>query len=212
MSKLILYSDQINEKRELDHELLRLLNKQNPSIGYIPSASDLTRKYFNVKVDYYKDLGITNLRYFDLDKECDETKINEVFDCDAIHLSGGNTFYFLYLLRKRNFIEKLRTYVHNGGVLIGISAGSILMTKTIALSGLGEDVDDNFIGIQDLSALGLVEFEFMPHLGDRKNHNALKQIEEYAKSKNTSVYCCENGSGVVVDGDSIKLIGDVIKV
>lgn len=80
MAKLILYSDQIiEENKKVDNELLNLLGKSNPSIGYIPSCSDLKRKYFNPKIEYYKTLGIHDIQYFDLDKEYDETKIMDIF-------------------------------------------------------------------------------------------------------------------------------------
>lgn len=163
MAKLVLYSDQMIEANsKVDEELLKLLNKSNPSIAYIPSCSDLTRKYYNQKVDYYKTLGIEDLQYFDLDQEYDETKVKDILKSDAIHLSGGNTFYFLHLLRKRNFIELLRNYVKNGGILIGISAGSILMTNTIFLAGCGEGADINMVGIENKRALGLVILNLHP--------------------------------------------------
>jgi len=54
MAKLILYSDQIiKENRKVDCELLNAFNKNSPSIAYIPSCSDLSRKYFKPKVEYY---------------------------------------------------------------------------------------------------------------------------------------------------------------
>lgn len=210
MAKLVLYSDQIKENRQVDRELLRLINKKNPSIAYIPSASDNSRKYFNEKVEYYKDLGISDLRYFDLDQEYDASKIDETFKCDAIHLSGGNTFYFLHLLRKRGYIELLRSYVNNGGVLIGISAGSILMTNCIDIAGLGSDADENFIGIEDKSALGLVDFGFAPHWDGAIEH--LELLRVYTKEKNTIVYACKDGDGIILDGNEIILIGDVKKI
>ncbi|WP_257142214.1 Type 1 glutamine amidotransferase-like domain-containing protein [Bacillus pseudomycoides] len=128
MRKMILYSDQIQEDRKLDYELLRLLNKENPSIAYLRSSSDETGKYFNNVVKYYRDLGISKVEYFDLDKEYDERKVNNIFNYDAIHLSGGNTFRFLNSLRKRNLLHSLKSYVENGGVLIGVSAGSIIVS------------------------------------------------------------------------------------
>ncbi|PFY00269.1 peptidase S51, partial [Bacillus pseudomycoides] len=83
MRKMILYSDQIQEDRKLDYELLRLLNKENPSIAYLRSSSDETGKYFNNVVKYYRDLGISKVEYFDLDKEYDERKVNNIFNYDA---------------------------------------------------------------------------------------------------------------------------------
>lgn len=211
MAKLILYSDQlIKENRKIDDELLKMLNKKNPSIAYIPSCSDISRKYFKPKVKYYNTLGIENIQYFDLDLEYDELKINDIFKFDAIHLSGGNTFYFLHLLRKRGLVEQLQSYVNNGGILIGISAGSILMTKTIEIAGYGEDGDENLIGIDDKCALGFVEFEFMPHWNGTEK--SLDSVRTYARLKNTVVYVCKDGDGIIVYNDSVRVIGNVIKI
>lgn len=206
----MLYSDQIiKENRKIDYELLRLLNKKNPSIGYIPSCSDLTRKYFNPKVQYYNELGISNIQYFDLDKEYDETKINDIFQSDAIHLSGGNTFYFLYLLKKRNLVKSLQLYVDQGGMLIGISAGSIILSKTIDMAQFG---DEDIVGIEDRSSLGIVDFQFMPHWSDDESIKYLKVLKDYSKVKKTTIYACNDGDGIVIDGDDIKFIGNVIKI
>jgi len=90
------------------------------------------------------------LLYFDVDKEYDEKKIEELLACDAIFLSGGNTYYFLNSLRKRKFLPKLREYVRIGGILIGVSAGSIIMSKTIDITTLH---DENTIGLKDYTAL-----------------------------------------------------------
>lgn len=206
----MLYSDQIiKENRKVDYELLRLLNKKNPSIGYIPSCSDLTRKYFNPKVKYYNELGISNIQYFDLDKEYDEIKINDIFKSDAIHFSGGNTFYFLYLLKKRNLVKSLQLYVEQGGILIGISAGSIILSKTIDMAQFG---DEDIVGIADRSSLGIVDFQFMPHWSDDESIKYLDLLKDYSKEKKTTIYACNDGDGIVIDDDDIKFIGNVIKI
>ncbi|MBU3099751.1 MULTISPECIES: Type 1 glutamine amidotransferase-like domain-containing protein [Clostridium] len=210
MRKIVLYSDQIiKENRKIDYELLRLLNKKNPSIGYIPSCSDLTRKYFNPKVQYYNELGISNIQYFDLDKEYDETKINDIFQSDAIHLSGGNTFYFLYLIKKRNLVKSLQLYVEQGGILIGISAGSIILSKTIDMAQFG---DEDIVGIDDRSSLGIVDFQFMPHWSDDESIKYLDVLKDYSKVKKTTIYACNDGDGIVIDGNDIKFIGNVMKI
>ncbi|WP_199621429.1 Type 1 glutamine amidotransferase-like domain-containing protein [Paenibacillus alkalitolerans] len=91
-----------------------------------------------------------------------------MFDYDAIHLSGGNTFYFLSLLKKRNTMEMLRAYVNKGGILIGVSAGSILMTKTIGFAGYGVDGDRNVV---------YVDFEFLPHWDGSEETVNIRVIE-----------------------------------
>jgi len=104
MKKLVLHSDQIQGHKEVDLAFIELLGKKSPRLAYIPSQSDFERKYFNQKVEWYKQFGITDLLYFDVDKEYDEKKNDELFACDAIFLSGGNTYYFLNSLKKREFL------------------------------------------------------------------------------------------------------------
>jgi hypothetical protein len=45
--KVNFYSDQaVGKSDDLDKELLSLVCKKDPKIAYIPSCSDLTRKYY----------------------------------------------------------------------------------------------------------------------------------------------------------------------
>lgn len=208
MKKLVMYSDQIeNRTKEVDDWVLKLIDKENPKVGYIPSCSDLTRKYFNQKVEHYESMGINDLLYFDLDEEYDETKINELLSCDAIHLSGGNTFYFLQLLKRRNFLDIIRNYVFEGGVLIGISAGSIMMSETIDAAIFG---DEDNVRDENKEALGLVDFEFMPHW--ERDQEYLQDLLDYSRKSNKVIYACNDGDGIIINGDKIEFIGDVQKI
>jgi len=206
MAKLILLSDLI-ENDSLLNKLVDIFGGIKPSIAYIPSCSDPDRTYFKATAEFYNKIGIEDIEYKDLDEEYDETVISNIFKYNAIHLSGGNTFYFLHLLRKRGFIDLLRTYVSNGGILIGVSAGSLLMTRTIELAGNDEVGDLNSVGLEDMEALGLVEFEFLPHWDGSKRTE--QSISHYAKAKNTTVYLCRDGDAIIVNNTKIELIGDI---
>lgn len=209
MRKIVLYSDQIQEDRKLDYELLRLLNKENPSIAYLRSSSDITGKYFNSVVKYYKNLGINNVQYFDLDKAYDERKINNIFSYDAIHLSGGNTFHFLNSLKKRNLLHSLKSYVESGRVLIGVSAGSIITTKSIDTA---EFLDEDTIGLEDRNSLNLVDFDFIPHWSEELREKCFCLLRDYSKFYNRTIYACKDGDGIVIEGEDVKLIGNIIKI
>lgn len=210
MRKLIFYSDQIVGKTDkLDLELLSLIGKKNPKLAYIPSCSDLTRKYYNQKVEYYKRLGINNLIYFDIDKEFDASKIQELLQCDAIHLSGGDTAYFLSNIKKRNFDNVLKDYVANGGILIGISAGSIIMTETIDIIKVGEIYEDVY-DLSNMQGLGLVNFEFMPHW-DRGIYN-VDEFKTYTINSERPLYLCTDEDGIVVRDNNIKFVGNILKI
>jgi dipeptidase E len=208
MKKLVLHSDQIQDHKEVDLAFIELLDKKGPRLAYIPAQSDLQKKYFNQKVEWYKQFGITDLLYFDVDKEYDERKIDELLACDAIFLSGGNTYYFLNSLKKRNFLSVLRDYVKKGGVLIGVSAGSIIMSKTIDITTLH---DENTIGLKNYTALSLVDFEFFPHL-DHNMKQYLEDLKKYSIKSKSVIYACKDGDGIIVNDHEIKFFGEVLKI
>ncbi|MCL6659995.1 Type 1 glutamine amidotransferase-like domain-containing protein [Paenibacillus amylolyticus] len=208
MTTLVLLSDLVFESNDkLDQRIRSLFNSEHPSIGYIPSCSDPERKYFEHTRRYYNQIGIDNIQYFDLDLEYEERTFGSIFECDAIHLSGGNTFYFQSLLQKRNMVGLLRSYVKSGGILIGVSAGSILTTPTIEIAGYGEDADENEVGLNDMKALELVDFEFAPHWDG--SEDTLDSLREYSRVNRTAVYACQDGGGLVIDCASVELYGNV---
>lgn len=210
MRRMVFYSDQVIGKTDkVDRELLNLIDKKHPKVAYIPSCSDITRKYYHQKVEYYRRLDIENLFYFDIDKEFDESKIEELLQCDAIHLSGGDTAYFLSNIKKRKFDNLLKNYSAKGGILIGISAGSIIMTETIDVIKV-ERSFDNYHDLYNTQGLGLVDFEFMPHW-DRGIYN-LDEYKTYTTNSGRPLYLCTDEDGIVVRDNDVKLIGDILKI
>ncbi|WP_433752000.1 Type 1 glutamine amidotransferase-like domain-containing protein [Paenibacillus amylolyticus] len=211
MTTLVLLSDLVFESNDkLNQKIRSVFNSEQPSIGYIPSCSDPGRRYFEHTRRYYNQIGIDNIHYYDLDLEYDESTFGSIFECDAIHLSGGNTFYFLSLLQKRNMLGLLHSYVKRGGMLIGVSAGSILTTPNIEIAGYGEDADENNVDLKDMIALGLVDFEFAPHWDG--SEDALQSLREYTRINRTTVYACQDGGGLVMNGESVELYGNVVLV
>ncbi len=210
MKKLVLHSDQISGKTQVDEAFLNFFDgAKKQKIGYIPSQSDDQEKtWFKKKVEWYKQFGITDLLYFDIDKEYDEKKLDELLACDAIFLSGGNTYYFLNSLKTRNLLPVLKDYVKKGGVLVGVSAGSMIMSSTINIATLH---DENTIGLKDYTSLGLVNFEFFPHL-DHNKEQFLKDVKEYSMKSKSVIYACKDGDGIIINGDKIQFFGEVLKI
>ena len=209
MKKLVLYSDQIPPlTNEIDTELKKLLNRLNPRIAFTPASSDPERNYYTERKNFYSELGMEMDVYFELDKEWRPDLLKSLLDCDAIHLSGGNTYYFLHWLRRRNMMGTLVRYVDRGGVLIGVSAGSILMTPDISTSALcGDEVME---GETDFSGLGLVDFSFVPHFG--KIPADLDDLKQYSRDKHMPVYAARDSGGIVVLENEVKCIGDIIEI
>jgi len=205
--KLAFYSDQqIGQSPVMDERLLNLIGKQRPTIGYIPSSTDPDKIWYGQRQNYYKSMNADLSVYFELEAAYTPDNIKDLFACDAIHLSGGRTYNFLYLLRKRNLFSPLREYVANGGVLIGVSAGAILMTPEISTTHLcGEEPSGN---LSDLSALNLVDFALLPHLN--KIESAQSKMVEYSITQKRRIFGCNDGDGIIVNNESIECIGNLL--
>lgn len=204
--KLVLYSDQIvGETDAIDRRMLRLIGKSAPSIGYIPSSSDPERFFFNEIRAYYAALGASVDVFFELDVSFSAAVLPSLLACDAVHLSGGNTFYFLHWLRRRAMLSVLTDYVAGGGVLIGVSAGAILMTPDVSTSALCGDALVE--GLDDHSGLGLVDFHFLPHF--EPGEVGAAEIAAHQRRFPTTLYACPDGGGIVVEGANVELFGEV---
>lgn len=203
---IILYSDQVVSGNErLDRIFIELAGRDRPKIAYIPSASDNLRKYYTEKCAYYRKYGIRDILYYDLNKEYDPSLTEEMLACDAIHLSGGDPFQFLGSIRKRNFGPVLRKYHQDGGILLGVSAGAIMLTPSINISHVFYKSRTN-----QHQAVGLVDFHFLPHWNQREDR--LENVKRFSEEQRVTVYACRDGDGIVIKDDKIELVGDLVRI
>lgn len=205
--KLVFYSGgDEKENRQLDKGFIDLLGKKNPVVAFIPSSSYLSDQEFKVFVKHYSKFKISRFIHFPVDVPFDRVMFQEVMRSDAIHLGGGNTFYFLNSLRKAKLLKELKNFVNRGGVLTGLSAGAIMMTENIDLAGYPEfDRDENNVNIKNLSALNLVDFAFFPHFRNSARYD--KVFKDYTKKNSKTIYACPDGSGIIINDSEMRFIG-----
>jgi len=205
--KLVFYSGgDDKDNLHLDRAFVNLVGKKNPVVTFIPSSSYLSEQEFKVFVKHYSKFKITRFIHFPVDVPFDKIMFQEVTRSDAIHMGGGNTFYFLNSLRKAKLLPQLREFVKRGGVLTGLSAGAIMMTENIEMAGYPDfDRDENIVNIKNLSALNLVDFLFFPHFKNSPRYDVV--FKRYTRQKNKTIYACPDGAGIVMDGDELRFIG-----
>jgi dipeptidase E len=203
--KLILHSDQSHEKTaQLDSNLIRsLTGKRSPRLVYIPSTPDPRQRYFKEKARYYEKIGFTAVEYFDPEEEHSDEAVKNFFACDVVHLSGGEACAFMDRLRSTGIQEDLLRFVQRGGVLLGVSAGAMLMSKTFSAASLfGER--GGTVG------LGLFEFEIVPHVSE--HFPRLDVLQSFAKKHHKTLYVLNDGDVVVISGKKLKTYGSPIKI
>ena len=194
------------ENQNLDRAFLELLAKKNPVVTFIPSSSYLSEQEFKSFVRHYSKFKITRFIHFPIDVPFDSILFNEVMRSDAIHLGGGNTFYFLNSLRKTKLLPKLKAFAQRGGLLTGLSAGAIMMTENIEMAGYPEfDRDENLVNVTNMTALNLVDFLFFPHFRNSARYDVV--FKKYTRSSNKIIYACPDGAGIVIRDNEIRFVG-----
>jgi dipeptidase E len=202
--KLALYSDQeLPGNAAMDERLIRLIGRPGPQIGYISAGPDPERRDFAHRRGYYAGIGADLTVYLDSDQAAANPDWAALLLCDAIHLSGGDTFGFLYWLGNKGVLPRLKQYVRDGGVLVGVSAGAILMTPSVTSATLCGDIRTVPLASDD--ALHLVDFHFWPHF----NPDHIDASQADLASTLPNLYACPNGSGIIVDGAKMELFGKV---
>ena len=141
----------------------------------------------------------------------------QLAQADVILVGGGNTFYLSYMMEQKGLFQILPKLL-DGKVYVGISAGSIIATPTLRTTSQSlknEDVSDDALsklGPEHRSSaktLHLVPFALRPHL----NRHCVAEInggalERIATKTNTVIYAIEDSVAVMVDGDTVTVVGE----
>ncbi|MFI5240614.1 MAG: Type 1 glutamine amidotransferase-like domain-containing protein [Candidatus Saccharimonadia bacterium] len=124
-------------------------------------------------------------------------------EVDVVFVSGGNTFHLLNQVRKTGFGDWLKDAI-DFKVYVGASAGSIIMTPSIAIASV-DDGDENLIGLKDLTGLRFVDFEVSPHTPEWVSYKA---NEEYAKSITNKLYAIDDETAIKIVYEAVEVISE----
>lgn len=209
MLNLVMYSDQvIPENEKVDTHLLGLLAERGRRIGYVPSGPEPDRRFYKEKQSYYSKLGLDLSVFLDTGNPVDIAELSSLLECDAIHLPGGDTQSFQRILKANDLLQPLGDWARQGGVLIGTSAGAILMTPNVAVDAMFKGDDPS--SVKDGEGLDLVPFEFFPHLN--KSADYLPRLQSYSLENSRNIAACPDGDGIIVRDGKIESVGAIVWV
>jgi len=191
----------------LDKSLItNLVNTKQVQMTFVPSSSYMSHLDFREFIKQYKKHGVERFIHFPVDVNFTEVLKKEAFSSDIIHLSGGNTYYFIKSLREANLMSEFRDFVNKGGILTGLSAGAIIMTPTIMTASFPPfDCDENEDNVRSMKGMGLVGFEFFPHYRNSKRYD--QYLLEYSRKVKRPIYASPDGAGVIVNHEKVTFSG-----
>ena len=153
------------------------VNSARLTAGYVASQPDPRGDYYQPIQEWYARQGIEMNLYVELEQGSDVDAADALFECDLIHLSGGDTYRFLYWLKQRGLLPRLKAFAEAGGGLVGLSAGAMILSPSIASARVCGD--SNEIGLRDLSGVGLIDFSLVPHLPHGNHQDWLHQASQF---------------------------------
>ncbi|MCL1080095.1 peptidase S51 [Parashewanella spongiae] len=173
-------------------------------VGYIASEPDTNRIFYNACKTVYEKLGFEMNVYLELEDEYNEQSVEALFNCDAVHLSGGDTFRFLKGLQTRGLLHRISEFNLSGGIVIGVSAGAMIITPSIESAFLCGD--KNTVNLTDFTGLHLVNLRFIPHVNKLIIDGALPNTWD------CDVFFCSDYDGILIKNEQLQYIGEPIKI
>ena len=115
--------------------------KNTKSIVYIPGGADKMQKvrdkYVPIFTEHFKNVGIQFENSTIIDPTMSQVEAQKaVREASFIMLMGGNPFKQKELCEKLGLLEELKKY---DGVMLGLSAGAMLMSKYIIITPCSEE-------------------------------------------------------------------------
>lgn len=184
------------ETKEIDEEIVKIAEKENPKLLFIGTASSHSYDYFLVIKDIFEKLGC-NVSNLDLLKEnIDMEQVREsILNTDIIYVGGGNTKFMLEKWRELG-VDKLLLEAYNKGIVCsGLSAGSYCWFKYNY---------DLIEGIGVIDAINCVHYE-------QKDNEARNKFYNVIKEKGMEGIALENCVALEFIDDKIKIVKSDIK-
>jgi len=201
--KLLLTSAGITNQLIAD-ELKTLVGKDSSHtrVGFIPTAANMESGNKDWYIAQLTNLHAHGFDWIDIIELADAAvdwreRLREV---DVVFVSGGNTFHLLDQYRKNGFDQWLKNELGER-VYVGVSAGSIVATPTIAVADIPPK-DRNYANLRDLTGVGLVDFEIEPHC-DKQRFETMKS---YSETTAYPLYAIDDQSAVLVYGGHERVI------
>lgn len=204
--KLLLSSCGITN-RSIADALFDLVGKKaaDTSLIFIPTAANLEmgdKAWLIEDLVNLKNLGFKSLDILDIAAVDEKVWRPRLEQADILFFGGGNACYLMKQLNASGLTGALPGLLKDK-VYAGISAGSMVTGKNLALKILHIVYEENLDEIKDMPGLGFVDFYFLPHLNVDYFPRAKEDlIKEIAKDIPQKIYALDDNSALkIIDGE-----------
>jgi len=182
----------------------------NKTLGFIPTAGDVYEDPYFVQ-DSRRRLERLGFKLTELDiaHKSEEALLAKLDALEGVYVAGGNSFYLLQEIRRKNLYEPLIKKVREGMPYFGESAGAGLLAQSIEPATAIDD-PSKAPDLTEYSGLGIIDFFPLPHV-DREKYKAVfdKFLDDY-ESKIKIVKCRDDQAILTRDGKTYEILESAI--
>ena len=193
---LVLTSDLPSTANQAVFEFMRSGNPC-PRIAWIPPFTVMGHEHFPGSQVLFEAHGFSDLEYCDIDNEPNEEQLVHLDQYDVIYLTGGDPIGFRRNILRVGLAGGLRQYLTTGRLIVAASGGSMQLTKNVSLFRLlTAALDEVFENRGEYEALGVVDYEILPHL-NRFEPSFLEVVRHYSERVDHDVIGLADGAAVL---------------
>ena len=180
-------------------------NTESKKILFIPTATNIDeyKKYIHLTQKAFEDFGY-EVENFDISIFSEEIAKEKLSQAKIVFISGGNTFYLLQELKRKNLTSYLKERIENGLLYIGESAGSVIATPNIEYASIVED-KTLATELNDYTGLNLVNFYIVPHFEEEPFVESSRKTVELYKNK-LDLKLINNKEAILVENNNFTII------
>jgi peptidase E len=191
------------ETKEIDEEIVKMTEKENPNFLFIGLASSFSDSYYDTMKKIYKELGCTPvyLKKKNILNNPDIVK-EKIANADIIYICGGDTIKLINDIKEYKIDELLKEAYERGCVLAGMSAGAILLSnKGYSDSLILREESDKHTFVEGLN---LYNINICPHYHMSKKKD--EELETALEEEKIEVYGLENCTALKIIDDEISVV------
>ena len=176
-------------------------------ILFIPTAGNVEpyTGYIDEGIEMLKSLGY-EVEIIDISKFDEDYLKDKLLKTECICISGGNTFYLLQELKKKNLVGLLFKRIKEGLFYIGESAGAIIMSENIEYNQM---MDDKSIAseLDDYTGVNVFDHYVLPHIGEYPfEETAQKTLDTYQDK--ISLVPINNNEAILVNDNGYTVLNE----
>jgi len=210
--KLLLTSSGITNQ-SIAEALFSLTGKQaeDTTVVFIPTAATIetgNKDWFINDLLNLKKLNFKSIEITDISAVDEKIWKPSIEGADVLFFEGGNTYHLMQWLEKSGLAKMLPELLKNK-VYVGVSAGSMVMSKDISVKLTLWLYEEDSPKIENIKCLNFVDFYFLPHLNSPyfkvRNDSFIRDVTKDITKK---IYVLDDNSALKIVDGKVEVISE----